>query len=1511
MATLDQAPLHRPPAEGSEQHAPTTNVLNSAFARVYTLNWELIFYLAILVIAIFTRFVNLGDRVMSHDESLHTKYSHDLYKQGNFQHTPLMHGPVLFHATALSYFLFGDSDFSARLYPAILGIIMVLMPKLLFERWLGKLGAMAASVLILISPMLLFHHRYIREDTPAIFFTMLMAYAVFAYIDGVIPRQPKFLVLLAVATLLNLASKETAFMYILIFAGFLGLFLLMQLLQSWRRASHSPAVGWAVLGVALVPIAGGAATLLLRRLNIDVGGALPEGLLLFGDSGISQDVALMFVVLLLGVPLALGILLGIVVLYRVLFNLLNKPLITPIMRDIAVRGRSAYMLALSGILIGAVAALVMTNVFSIIPPETISASQAEWQAYEEAGRIGVQPISPEPNALIARFALWSSSLALILLLAVLLTATQHFSTQEAGAFELLLRFAPLILLVASFFLSGWLRTALLLLAAISGALLYLYWRNVGYRLRLPLAEIITMAVIAIAVFALFIFVEERSRRVENVSSEVRPVPTSFENYWIFGAWVIGIVAVIGIAWLRSRTTFWQEMRRYAAFDIIIVLGSLVLPWSAALPIFLAGYPLDGSFYAPREINAMILGVIPFVLVSVAAGLAWRPGLWLTCTAAFYGVFAFFFTTMFTNPQGVATGVVGSLGYWLAQQGVRRGGQPQYYYMLIQLPIYEYLVTIGAMFAGVLGLSQFWKFRAERYAAVEAERAEREAADAERPEEDDPFAPPEDARAETLANAQMATQAQGESPFEPVEEAQESAPPDNDVIPTEDEKPKKKRLAIPEAELVTRPLFNVFVGFWGVLILFALTLAGEKMPWLTTHIALPFALSAGWYLGTLLEKVDWAAFWRRSWALIFLIPIAVFGAVNVIGLLRFGVGGLSREQQLQTFAWFGAIILTGIVIYAIVRILQVIGIQQTVRVGLLGFFALLAVLTARHAWMAAYINYDTAAEFMVYAHAAPANKTVINYIEEISRRTTDGMAIRVGYDNEVSWPGSWYFRNFPNGRYLGDLTGGIPDIDQYVALMVGANNSTKIAAQVGDKFYRFDMIRLWWPMQEYFGLTLKRVDDAFADPEMTRALWDIWWNRDYTTYTRAYQRMTGNTGTSFTLDKWPVSDRLAFFVRKDVAAQLWDFGVGTARVSGLPEDPFAELRCDTCAAEFVLPAETALNAPRGLAIGADGMLYVADTRNGRILIYDADGRFQREFGTPNTSGDPNIVGELGVLREPWGIAVDSDGVIYVADTWHHRVQVFANDGAPLRAWGTFEQAIPEVMGSAVGFYGPRDIKVDSRRRVYVADTGNKRVRVYDQEGNWLYDIGQRGTELGALFEPVGLAINERTNEIFVASTWNKRVDVFTLEGQYVRSWEIMGWYGTTPSQDSGNRPYLALDPSGNYLFVTDPDVGRVLVYDTLGNPALAFGRLGAAPFVQLNQFGVLGGIAFDGQGRLFLSDAGGGRLLRFGQNAFPGLMFSAISPRDFDLGVPTEDAAPAELSTEEAPMATPEATSRDF
>ena len=77
---------------------------------------------------LFRSFYDLEARVMSHDESLHTYYSWELFKGRGFQHTPLMHGPLQFHLVALSYFLFGDSDSSARVPAALSGALAVGMP---------------------------------------------------------------------------------------------------------------------------------------------------------------------------------------------------------------------------------------------------------------------------------------------------------------------------------------------------------------------------------------------------------------------------------------------------------------------------------------------------------------------------------------------------------------------------------------------------------------------------------------------------------------------------------------------------------------------------------------------------------------------------------------------------------------------------------------------------------------------------------------------------------------------------------------------------------------------------------------------------------------------------------------------------------------------------------------------------------------------------------------------------------------------------------------------------------------------------------------------------------------------------------------------------------------------------------------------------------------------------------------------------------------------------------------
>src|SRR5262249_31182523 len=111
--------------------------------------------------------------------------------------------------------------------------------------------------------------------------------------------------------------------------------------------------------------------------------------------------------------------------------------------------------------------------------------------------------------------------------------------------------------------------------------------------RLPWSDLAIIVITALLWCVLFVVVEEKIRNAPNVSAESSAAKT-INNVWIALTWLIGLVAVGFILLLRFATNFFEIMKRYPVFDVLIVLGSLVLPWLAAFPVFLAGYPLDGS-----------------------------------------------------------------------------------------------------------------------------------------------------------------------------------------------------------------------------------------------------------------------------------------------------------------------------------------------------------------------------------------------------------------------------------------------------------------------------------------------------------------------------------------------------------------------------------------------------------------------------------------------------------------------------------------------------------------------------------------------------------------------------------------------------------------------------------------------------------------------------------------------------------------------------------------------------
>jgi len=981
---------------------------------------------------------------------------------------------------------------------------------------------------------------------------------------------------------------------------------------------------------------------------------------------------------------------------------------------------------------------------------------------------------------------------------------------------------------------------------------------------LPWRDILIIILIAFITTSVLVMFERRSFVSETSAQPFAADPTAtttvdgeqYDNMPIVAAWILGALITLAVLATRYMTDWWDFLNRQPIFDVLVVIGTLIMPWLAAFPLYWAGYNLED--YNPNTVEghdtlvATLPAVLPFLIVAVAVGVSWNWRRWLPAALVFLGVFAFFFTTVFSNQYGLVTGMIGSLGYWLEQQGVRRGSQPQYYYVLTQLPVYEFLPLLGAMFAGGSGVLSLWRWRRDR--SLESHAAEAPDPDGSLPEA--VAGAPGEATAISAENRTAANAVSEAMQPEEMDEYREDARVRHRLVRPFDRAEEMARRAT-DPEWVGELPFMALVGWWAVAMLLGLTVAGEKMPWLTTHLTVPLILVTGWWLGRVVERVRWRDLQNSGWlVLLVLMPLAVlmFGRV-VVGLWGANAPfrGRDIESLLASGNWLAAFLILVGSLYAIRRVGGRLGLGQLGRMAVLSGALVLMILTARVAVLASYINHDYATEYLVYAHAGPAIKTVMAEVDRIAALTNEGSNMRIVFDDESSWPYTWYFRDYPNYGFLRGEAGSVDaaTLEGARIVVVGNKKVGDVRTILGDRYYEFSYIRLWWPMQEYFHLNYDRVAKIFgtgesniAAPYYREGLWDIWWDRDYSTYGQAMCidakqfrcDEEANWGTTddekkafrqtceqavinecasddrFEVSKWPVSDRMYFFVDKQIAAQVWDAGIGSSTVNiREPEYPEDQVYRDI-AAERIIGGLAGMAGPRGIAVDDEGLIYVADTDRNRIAVLNADGELVRSIGDP--SGDP----VLGGLLQPWGVAVGDD-LVYVADTWNNRVAVFTRDGEFLRAWG--HMGVPGDDPSPDAMWGPRDIAVGPTGLVYVADTGGKRIRVYTPEGDWVQDIGNGGTALGQLDEPVGLAFNPASGDLVVAEAWNKRVQIFDSQGAPLRTFNVNMWFR---NRQSYNRPYLAVSPDGTLIYVGDmDDRHRIVAYNLAGQPVFSFNQ----------------------------------------------------------------------------------------
>jgi hypothetical protein len=265
----------------------------------------------------------------------------------------------------------------------------------------------------------------------------------------------------------------------------------------------------------------------------------------------------------------------------------------------------------------------------------------------------------------------------------------------------------------------------------------------------------------------------------------------------------------------------------------------------------------------------------------------------------------------------------------------------------------------------------------------------------------------------------------------------------------------------------------------------------------------------------------------------------------------------------------------------------------------------------------------------------------------------------------------------------------------------------------------------------------------------------------------------------------------------------------------------------------------LSNPQGVAVDVNGNVFIADTDNALIRKLDTNNNVANVAGNRNWgfSGDEGYATNAW-LNKPVAIAVDSGGNMFIADNWNNRIRKVATNGIITTIAGVTGVGFSGDGGVATNasLYNPFGVAVDGRSNIFIADSGNNRIRkiatngiITTVAGNGVGGYsGDGGPATNAwLSMPRGLAVDAGGN-LFIADSGNNVIRMLTTNGIITT---IAGGWGTGYYGDGGAAtsaslygPYsVAVDASGN-LFIADSGNIRIRMvcgksyYQTLVNPA---------------------------------------------------------------------------------------------
>jgi predicted membrane-bound mannosyltransferase len=652
-------------------------------------------------------------------------------------------------------------------------------------------------------------------------------------------------------------------------------------------------------------------------------------------------------------------------------------------------------------------------------------------------------------------------------------------------------------------------------------------------------------------------------------------------------------------------------------------------------------------------------------------------------------------------------------------------------------------------------------------------------------------------------------------------------------------------------------FSRFLVVWLVGTWVVLSWAGEKMPWLNVHLALPAAILAAWTVNR-----AWQAWNPRPAVKEMLWPLAAVAAVAAGGLILVAFLPFSPAYNV---ARVGIVALAVAFIVAAVRPFGRPSVPFVVVVAVVGalvFFSLRTMI------LVTYERGDVPKDMLIYTQTSPEIPRLASEIHALAIATGRGYDLRIAVDSRDSfaWPWAWYLRDYRRVNYS-DFSNGVPqppppdpndpaDTGRWDVLLVNQANVSRVNDSLGpeglqfygsaeryehrwwfDERYKVALTTGPWTGQSHVGSldvpnlvpnmkTVRSIADGILGGKWLDTFFYYWRDKDPDRGVTATRERRCQTCGSV--------DGFAYF------PAYFDRATGkiSTRPVELPKPGTDQAGRPMFGGVGSLPGQ--FLSPVDAEIDAAGNIYVIDSSSRRLQKFDAQGNFVAQA---DIRLDPRNSEEQA---QPWGLVLAPDGRVVVADTFGWRMRVFDSALTPI---GSFGQPPGQGEPGPFDLFGPRDAAIDPSGQLWVTDTGHDRVMVYTLTGEFVRQVGASGSGPGQFDEPVGIAISA-DGVVFVADMYNSRVQMLDLEGRYVGEFRVDGWGGRDPA----DKPYIRPLRDGR-VAVSLPLRNEVRVYDRNGNLQAT---ITGEPQALSRPYG----IAETADGRLWISEGAAGRLRLF-------------------------------------------------